>query len=142
MSDELIRTIQLTKTYGSGESALHALHDANLAVQRGEFVAVMGPSGCGKSTLLNLVGALDQPTSGEVWVNGENLARLKAVDAFRARTVGFVFQLENVEVPMQGQQSGQKRRQRALHLLQLVGLGDRVSALPTQLSGGQRQRVA
>src|SRR5512135_871750 len=152
MSDELIRTIQLTKTYGSGESALHALHDANLAVQRGEFVAVMGPSGCGKSTLLNMVGALDQPTSGEVWVNGDNLARLKAVDAFRARTVGFVFQLhnllptltclENVEVPMQGQVGARQRRERALYLLQLVGLGERLGALPSQLSGGQRQRVA
>jgi ABC-type lipoprotein export system ATPase subunit len=152
MSQELIRTVNLTKTYGSGESAVHALHDANLSIQRGEFVAVMGPSGCGKSTLLNLVGALDQPTSGEAWVNGENLARLKAVDAFRARTVGFVFQLhnllptltclENVEVPMQGQASARKRRERALHLLQLVGLRERLDALPSQLSGGQRQRVA
>jgi ABC-type lipoprotein export system ATPase subunit len=85
----------------------------NLTVQRGELMAVMGPSGCGKSTLLNLLGALDQPTAGEVWVAGENLARLRDVDTFRARTVGFVFQLhnllptlsalENVEVPMQGQ---------------------------------------
>jgi ABC-type lipoprotein export system ATPase subunit len=152
MSEELIRTVNLTKTYGSGESAVHALHDVSLSIQRGEFVGVMGPSGCGKSTLLNLVGALDQPTSGEVWVNGENLARLKAVDAFRARTVGFVFQLhnllptltclENVEVPMQGQLGARQRRGRALHLLQLVGLGDRLGALPSQLSGGQRQRVA
>src|SRR5512139_3722488 len=118
MSEELIRAVNLTKTYGSGESAVHALHDANLSIQRGEFVAVMGPSGCGKSTLLNMIGALDQPTTGEVWVNGENLAHLKAVDAFRARTVGFVFQLhnllptltciENVEVPMQGQLPARK----------------------------------
>jgi ABC-type lipoprotein export system ATPase subunit len=152
MSQELIRAINLTKTYGSGESAVHALHDANLSIPRGEFVAVMGASGCGKSTLLNLVGALDQPTSGEVWVNGENLARLKAVDEFRARTVGFVFQLhnllptltclENVEVPMQGQVGARKRRERALDLLKLVGLGERLGALPAQLSGGQRQRVA
>ncbi|MGE5140289.1 MAG: ABC transporter ATP-binding protein, partial [Rudaea sp.] len=98
------------------------------------------------------VGALDQPTSGEVWVNGENLARLKAVDEFRARTVGFVFQLhnllptltclENVEVPMQGHIAARKRRERALDLLKLVGLGERLGALPAQLSGGQRQRVA
>jgi putative ABC transport system ATP-binding protein len=113
MSDELIRTVDLTKTYGSGENAVRALAGVNLIVQRGELMAVMGPSGCGKSTLLNLLGALDQPTSGEVWVAGTNLARLRDLDAFRARTVGFVFQLhnllptlsalENVEVPMQGQ---------------------------------------
>jgi ABC-type lipoprotein export system ATPase subunit len=112
----------------------------------------MGPSGCGKSTLLNLLGALDQPTSGEVWVAGENLARLKNVDAFRAKTVGFVFQLhnllptlsalENVEVPMQGQASPGRRRERARKLLEMVGLVERGGALPSQLSGGQRQRVA
>src|SRR5512136_2485038 len=111
--DVLIRTVNLTKVYGSGENAVKALDGVNLTVQRGELMAVMGPSGCGKSTLLNLLGALDQPTSGEVWVAGENLARLRDVDAFRAQTVGFVFQLhnllptlsalENVEVPMQGQ---------------------------------------
>jgi putative ABC transport system ATP-binding protein len=168
MGDELIRTVNLTKVYGSGENAVRALDDMNLIVQRGELMAVMGPSGCGKSTLLNLLGALDQPTAGEVWVAGENLARLRDVDAFRARTVGFVFQLhnllptlsalENVEVPMQGQSRspgphsgagaggeatrGRSRRERARHLLELVGLGDRPNALPAQLSGGQRQRVA
>src|SRR5512135_2716981 len=120
MSDELIRTANLTKVYGGGENAVKALDGVNLTVQRGELMAVMGPSGCGKSTLLNMLGALDQPTSGEVWVAGENLARLKDVDSFRARTVGFVFQLhnllptltaqENVEVPMQGR----GRRARAL----------------------------
>ena len=88
----------------------------NLSVARGELLAVMGPSGCGKSTLLNMLGALDQPTSGEAWVAGEDLARLKHLDEFRARTVGFVFQLhnllptltalENVEVPMQGRVAG------------------------------------
>jgi len=113
MSDDLIRTVNLTKVYGSGENAVRALDGVNLTVQRGELMAVMGPSGCGKSTLLNMLGALDQPTAGEVWVAGENLARLRDVDAFRAQMVGFVFQLhnllptlsalENVEVPMQGQ---------------------------------------
>jgi ABC-type lipoprotein export system ATPase subunit len=169
MSEELIRTVNLTKIYGSGENAVRALDGVNLTVPSGELMAVMGPSGCGKSTLLNLLGALDQPTSGEAWVAGENLARLRDVDAFRARTVGFVFQLhnllptlsalENVEVPMQGQSrrgetaeeklsSGEaasrrrSRRERARRLLELVGLGDRPNALPAQLSGGQRQRVA
>jgi ABC-type lipoprotein export system ATPase subunit len=152
MADELIRTVNLVKTYGAGETAVHALAGVNLAVARGELLAVMGPSGCGKSTLLNMLGALDQPTAGEVWVAGENLARLKNVDAFRAKTVGFVFQLhnllptlsaqENVEVPMQGQLPAGKRRERAKILLEMVGLGGRGGALPSQLSGGQRQRVA
>lgn len=151
--DALIRTSNLTKIYGAGETAVHALDGVTVSVASGEFVAVMGPSGCGKSTLLNMLGALDQPTSGEVWVAGENLAKLKDVDGFRARTVGFVFQLhnliptltalENVEVPMQGQPgSAKQHRERAVHLLELVGLGNRLLALPGQLSGGQRQRVA
>jgi ABC-type lipoprotein export system ATPase subunit len=152
MTDELIRTINLTKLYGAGETAVRALDGVNLSVARGELLAVMGPSGCGKSTLLNMLGALDQPTSGEAWVAGENLARLKHVDEFRARTVGFVFQLhnllptltalENVEVPMQGRVAGGERRKRAAALLETVGLADRINALPGQLSGGQRQRVA
>jgi ABC-type lipoprotein export system ATPase subunit len=152
MSEQLIRTVNLSKVYGTGEAAVRALDSVNLGVLRGELLAVMGPSGCGKSTLLNLLGALDQPTSGEVWVAGENLARLKNVDAFRAKTVGFVFQLhnllptlsalENVEVPMQGQASPGRRRERARKLLEMVGLVERGGALPSQLSGGQRQRVA
>ncbi len=153
MTTELIRTDNLTKIYGSGETAVHALDDVTLRVDAGEFVAIMGPSGCGKSTLLNMIGALDQPTAGEVWVNGENLARLKNVDGFRAQTVGFVFQLhnllptlnalENVIVPMEGQSLGRRqRRERAQELLRLVDLEDRAHHLPSQLSGGQRQRVA
>jgi ABC-type lipoprotein export system ATPase subunit len=153
MSEELIRTLNLTKIYGSGETAVRALDGVNLSVARGELVAVMGPSGCGKSTLLNMLGALDRPTAGEVCVAGENLARRRDVDGFRARTVGFVFQLhnllptltalENVEVPMQGRVAGgRERRKRATTLLETVGLDDRLNALPNQLSGGQRQRVA
>lgn len=153
MSDVLIHTEQVTKTYGSGETAVHALDQVTLTVQPGEFIAIMGPSGCGKSTLLNMLGALDQPTTGEVWVAGENVARLKNVDKFRAQTIGFIFQLhnllptmtalENVEVPMIGQVSNaRERRDRAQELLNLVGLGTRTGHLPSQLSGGQRQRVA
>jgi ABC-type lipoprotein export system ATPase subunit len=150
---ELIRTLNLTKIYGSGETIVRALDHVTLTINAGEFVAIMGPSGCGKSTLLNMLGALDQPTEGEVWVAGENLARLKNVDRFRAQTIGFIFQLhnllptltalENVEVPMIGQVSSRKERvERAQHLLTLVGLGARANHLPSQLSGGQRQRVA
>ncbi len=152
-ADELIYTKDLTHIYGSNETAIRALDDIDLRVQPGEFLAIMGPSGCGKSTLLNMIGALDQPTSGEVWVAGENLAKLKSVDDFRAHTVGFIFQLhnllptltarENVEVPMQGQGvSAADRHHRSQELMQLVGLGDRMDHLPSQLSGGQRQRIA
>lgn len=153
MSELLIETKELTKIYGTGETAVRALSHVNLAVNAGEFFAIMGPSGCGKSTLLNLLGALDQPSSGEVWVAGKNLAHLKDVDEFRASTVGFVFQLhnllptltaqENVEVPMHGRPiGGRERKERAEYLLKLVGLSDRAHHLPNQLSGGQRQRVA
>ena len=151
--DAIVRIENLTKIYGSGETAVRALDGLTVEVQTGEFVAVMGPSGCGKSTLLNMLGALDQPTEGTVWVAGEDLSKLKDVDRFRARTVGFVFQLhnllptmtaqENVEVPLQGQIGSRKeRKERAAHLMELVGLADRRDHLPGQLSGGQRQRVA
>ncbi|MEM7534369.1 MAG: ABC transporter ATP-binding protein [Chloroflexota bacterium] len=151
--DPLIHTRNLTKIYGSGETMVRALDDVSFDVFPGEFLAIMGPSGCGKSTLLNMLGALDQPTEGEVWIAGENLSALKSVDKFRAQTVGFVFQLhnllptltavENVEVPMVGQSlSSKQQRERASHLLSLVGLGDRLTHLPNQLSGGQRQRIA
>lgn len=153
MGDTLIRAVNLVKVYGVGETSVRALDGIDLEVESGEFLAVMGPSGCGKSTLLNMIGALDQPSEGEVWVAGENLAQLKDVDRFRAKTVSFVFQLhnllptltavENVEVPMQGQGLGaKKRRLRAVHLLELVGLQERADHLPSQLSGGQRQRIA
>lgn len=149
----IVRVENLTKIYGSSETAVRALDRLSVEVPAGEFVAVMGPSGCGKSTLLNMLGALDQPTEGTVWVAGEDLSKLKNVDRFRARTVGFVFQLhnllptmtaqENVEVPLQGHvNSRRERKERAAHLLDLVGLGDRSDHLPGQLSGGQRQRVA
>ena len=149
----LIEVVDLCKVYGVGETAVHALDHVNLTVMPGELLAVMGPSGCGKSTLLNMLGALDRPTAGVVRVAGEDLAHLHNVDRFRARTVGFVFQLhnllptltarENIEVPMQGQGlSVQERRERTARLLALVGLESRAGHLPNQLSGGQRQRVA
>ncbi len=151
-NDVLIETVHLTKVYGDG-AAVRALDDVNLRVARGEMVAVMGPSGSGKSTLLNMIGALDRPTEGRVLVGGQDLAEVSDLDTFRARTVGFVFQLhnllptltaqENVEVPMLGQPiSARERRQRARELLDMVGLGHRVHHLPGQLSGGERQRVA
>jgi len=150
--DTIVETRGLTKIYGDG-AEIRALNGVDMQVRRGEMVAVMGPSGCGKSTLLNMIGALDRPTSGQVIVNGQDLATIRDVDRFRARTIGFVFQLhnllpaltarENVEIPMQGQGlSARARRARAEELLTLVGLGDRLNHLPSALSGGQRQKVA
>ena len=147
----LIETRDLTRIYGDGE-AIHALDGVDLRIGKGEFLAVMGPSGSGKSTLLNLLGALDKPTRGEVFINGRSLAKIKNKDEFRAHMVGFIFQMhnllptqtarENIEVPMIGHVSWRIRRQRSGELLELVGLSDRMNHLPNQLSGGQRQRVA
>jgi ABC-type lipoprotein export system ATPase subunit len=151
-NDVLVETRDLMKVYGNGVE-VRALDGVSITIRRGEFVAVMGPSGSGKSTLLNMLGALDRPTSGQVFVDGQDLAMVKNLDHFRAQTVGFIFQLhnllptltalENVEVPLRGQAgSGRAHHERAEHLLELVGLGDRKDHLPGQLSGGQRQRVA
>jgi len=148
----VVEVKDLLKVYGDGQK-IHALDNVSFAVRAGEFVSVMGPSGSGKSTLLNMLGALDRPTSGQVIIKGQDMTKLRDVDSFRAKTVGFVFQLhnliptlsaiENVEVPMQGQGlSPAKRRKRAVELLALVGLGDRFQHVPSQLSGGQRQKVA
>ena len=153
MTDEIIvETRDLVKIYGDG-AQVRALDGVSLCIERGEFVSVMGPSGSGKSTLLNMIGALDRPTGGAVLVGGEDVAQVRDLDTFRARTVGFIFQLhnliptltarENVEVPMRGQPIGARaRRKRAKELLELVGLADRMKHLPNQLSGGERQRVA
>ncbi len=148
----VVEAVNLTRIYGDGEK-VYALNDVSFQIHAAEFVAVMGPSGCGKSTLLNLIGALDRPTSGTVYINGQELSSLRDLDRFRARTVGFVFQMhnliptltsaENVEVPMRGQGRSERAcRARAAELLELVGLKDRGAHLPSQLSGGQRQKVA
>lgn len=148
----IVETIDLAKYYGDGEK-VKALDGVSIQIPEGQFVSVMGPSGSGKSTLLHLIGALDRPTQGKVIINGEDLERVKNLDRFRNRTVGFVFQLhnliptltalENVEVPLYEQKiTAGERRKRAKHLLEMVGLGDRLKHLPGQLSGGQRQRVA
>ena len=151
-NEYIVETENLTKIYGDG-AQVYALNGVSLQIKRGEFLTVMGPSGSGKSTLLNMLGALDRPSKGRVLINGEDLAQIKDLDHFRARTVGFVFQMhnliptlnarENVEVPLRGLSVGhRKRRRRAAELLELVGLGDRLRHLPNQLSGGERQRVA
>lgn len=141
--------------YDENGVPVHALRGVDLDVEAGEFTAVVGPSGSGKSTLLNIVGGLDQPTEGEVTVDGRNLGGMKPREVvdLRLRRIGFVFQAynlipvltarENVEFIMllQGH-SKQERRRRALELLEAVGLKDFADRRPTQLSGGQQQRVA
>ena len=152
----LIRLKNITKSYRVGEMEIPALRGVTLDIERGEFVAIMGASGSGKSTLLNVLGCLDQPTSGEYWLDGEDVARWKgdALAQARNRKIGFVFQnfnllnrtsaLENVELPMyyDGTARSSVRRERAEKLLRRLGLGDRMDHHPGQLSGGQQQRVA
>jgi putative ABC transport system ATP-binding protein len=147
----LFRAEKLGRVYHDGQ--VNALVEADLCIEQGEYVAIMGPSGSGKSTLLNLLGALDKPTSGEVFFLGEPLSRLRDLDRFRARRVGFVFQsfhllptltaAENVQVPMfEGPLGAAARAARARDLLQLVGMSHRANHLPGRLSVGERQRVA
>jgi len=151
----IIQLKKVWKTYKMGEANVHALQGIDLHVYPGEFLAIQGPSGSGKSTAMNLVGCLDVPTKGEVYLDGENIARLTESDLaqIRGRKIGFIFQkfnlidtltaLENVMLPMtfQGISEGE-RVKRAEHLLRQFGLGDRMDHKPNQLSGGQQQRVA
>ena len=153
----VIRVQDLHKSYLIGDVTVHALRGVDLAVERGCFLAVIGASGSGKSTFMNILGLLDQPTSGHYWLAGEDVSGFdrdrRAV--LRNRTIGFVFQsfnllprtsaLENVELPLlyNGRAGGGTERHRqAKSLLEAVGLGDRAHHTPSQLSGGQQQRVA
>jgi ABC-type lipoprotein export system ATPase subunit len=151
----VLRTRGLRKEHGREASLVRAVDGVNLEVAPGETVAIMGPSGCGKSTLLYLLGGLDRPTSGEIWLDGQDLSRLseRALARLRRQAIGFVFQafhlmdeltaVENVELPaLLAGRSPRAARRRARELLERVGLADRASFLPAQLSGGQRQRVA
>jgi len=154
----LIATHELTKTYAMEGAPVHALRGVTLAIQRGEFVAVVGPSGSGKSTFMHILGCLDRPTSGTYHLDGRDVSRLSDDDlsAIRNRQIGFVFQgfnllarttaVENVELPLlyahHERISASERRARALRALTAVGLSDRAGHHPNQLSGGQQQRVS
>jgi len=151
----VLRARGLCKEYGRGEALVRAVDGVSMDVGPGETVAVMGPSGCGKSTLLHLLGGLDRPTSGQIWLAGQDLGRLgeRGLARLRRDAIGFVFQafhlmdeltaVENVELPaLLAGRSARAARRRAAELLEQVGLADRARFLPAALSGGQRQRVA
>lgn len=149
----ILRTVNLTKIYGTGETAVHALDGVSFEVERGEFVAVVGRSGSGKSTMLHMIGGLDKPTSGDVIVDGRALGDLddEALTIFRRRNIGFVFQQynlipmlnvwENVILPVK--LDGKKPQKEYVEMvIDRLGLSGKVSNLPCTLSGGQQQRVA
>jgi len=151
----LLRTENLVKTYRSGPEIIEVLKGITMAVRAGEIVVIMGPSGVGKSTLLNIIGTLDKPTGGRVWIDKQNMSQLDdaRLARFRNQHIGFVFQfhyllpeftaLENVLIPrMIKGNDWKKDRQRAIQLLEEVGLGARLHHRPNQLSGGEQQRVA
>jgi len=155
MKNEIIKLQDVKKEYLMGDSTINALDGVNVAINKGDFIAIIGPSGSGKSTMMNMVGALDTPTSGKIFLDGKNVAQMHESDLaqIRGRKIGFIFQtfnliptltaLENVSLPMMFQGTGKKERTRkAMELLEKVGLGDRENHLPSELSGGQRQRVA
>ena len=152
----MIQTFNLTKVYNITEGIeIRALNDVNIDIKRGEFVSVMGPSGSGKTTLLNMIGALDNPTSGIVYINRTNVAQMndKQLTNLRLKEIGFIFQFynlvpvlsayENVELPMLfAGKSKQKIEQNVNKFLELVGLSEKKDHLPSELSGGEQQRVA
>lgn len=155
MKNQLIKLIQINKSYKNGDQELRVLKDIDLEVEEGEFLAIMGPSGSGKSTLMNIIGLLDRSSSGNYWLEGEEVSQLseKKLAQVRNDQIGFVFQqffllaklnaLQNVELPLiyAGVPSNQ-RKKKAKRYLEKVELAERMDHLPSELSGGQKQRVA
>jgi putative ABC transport system ATP-binding protein len=151
----MIKLSQIEKVYTTKTIETLALNNINLDIMKGEFVSIMGPSGCGKSTLLNIMGLLDDPSTGQVEINGESFARFsdKQLAKFRNSTIGFIFQsyhlindlsvIDNVELPLLYRNvSSSERKKLASEALEKVGLANRMKHFPSQLSGGQKQRVA
>ena len=151
----IIRLNDINKTYGAGNTTVHALSSVDLTIQNGEYCAIMGASGSGKSTMMNIIGCLDRPTTGDYYLNSLNVATLpdKTLAQIRNQYIGFVFQqfhllpqmsaIENVMLPMiYAAIPSKERQQRAAEALEKVGLADRLNNRPNQLSGGQQQRVA
>jgi putative ABC transport system ATP-binding protein len=155
MAETMVQVRNVTKVYERGKQKVEVLHGLTLDIPKGDFVALMGPSGSGKTTLLNLIGGLDQPTSGEISVGGNRIDKLKsgALAQWRANNIGFVFQFYNlmpvltaegnVELPLLlTKLSAAQRKKNVSVALQIVGLADRAKHKPKELSGGQEQRVA
>jgi len=162
MVENVIEISELTKVYGTGNVAVHALRGVDVQVSRGKFVAIMGPSGSGKSTLMNILGCLDRPTGGTYVLDGEDVSRLSKDElaGVRNRKIGFVFQsynllprlsaVKNVMLPLlysgngngNGHLTEEEQHERAIAALESVGLGERVNHRPSEMSGGQQQRVA
>jgi len=150
----IVEAVNLRKTYLLGKVPVEALRGVNLKVEAGDFLSILGPSGCGKSTMLNLVGALDKPTAGTLLIDGVDISKLNDNQLANLRLkIGFVFQFfnliprltarDNVELAMSiAGKSKKQRRERAIELLETVGLKDRIHHKPAELSGGQQQRVA
>ncbi|RLI51230.1 ABC transporter ATP-binding protein [Candidatus Bathyarchaeota archaeon] len=150
----IVETINLKKTYMLGNIPVHALRGVNLIVEQGDFITILGPSGSGKSTLLNMIGVLDKPTEGKIFIEGVDVSNLSDNGlADLRRRIGFVFQFfnmiprltacKNVELPMSvSNVNRSERKKRAEELLETVGLKDRINHKPAELSGGERQRVA
>jgi len=152
---EIVRTQDVKKTYVMGEETVHALSGISLTIDAGEYISIMGPSGSGKSTFFNMVGGLDKPTSGEVYIDEVDIAQLDTYELawLRCRKIGYIFQtfnlipvmtaLENVTLPMVfAGTDPDESRDKGADLLALVGLGERINHKPGQMSGGQQQRVA
>ena len=155
MADSMIRASGLSKTYILGDESVHALQDVSVEIERGDYVAVMGPSGSGKSTFMNVVGCLDTPDKGDLWLHDDLVSSLSKdyLADVRNQQIGFVFQqfhllgrtsaIDNVGLPLiYAGLKRHERRERAIAALERVGLADRMGHHPTQLSGGQQQRVA
>lgn len=151
----LVKTIELSKVYGSGKKQVHALKNINIEIFKGEVLAIVGPSGCGKTTLLNCLSGIDNPTSGDVYINGFNICKMNETEKteFRGKYMGFIFQfynlipvlsvVENIEIPLLARNTPPKiARKKAIELLKSVNLIDRYKAFPNELSGGEQQRVA
>lgn len=150
---EIVRTENLSKTYGSGENLVRAIDDVNLKIEKGEFIAIVGPSGSGKSTLLHLLGGVDNPSSGKIFIDGNDISKYssKELALFRRRKVGLIYQFynlipnltvrHNIELPLKLD----KRKINAEVLLDIVrklGIENKLDSFPSELSGGQQQRVA
>ena len=150
---EIVRTENLSKTYGSGENLVKAIDDVNLKIEKGEFIAIVGPSGSGKSTLLHLLGGVDNPTSGKIFIDGNDISKYssKELALFRRRKVGLIYQFynlipnltvrHNIELPLKLDKR-KINEEALLDIVRKLGIENKLDSFPSELSGGQQQRVA